>query len=75
MDSRLFKQYYFKIKGNIYPVLRNSPFLGPNIKRLKGELSTIYRYRIGAYRLFYTIDFEKKLVLILDFMPRKDAYK
>jgi mRNA interferase RelE/StbE len=42
---------------------------------LKGELSSIYRYRIGDYRLFYTIDFDKKLVFILDITHRKDAYR
>jgi mRNA interferase RelE/StbE len=55
--------------------LRNNPFLGPNIKRLKGELSSIYRYRVGDYRLFYTLDQEKKLVFIMDITNRKDAYR
>jgi len=71
----IYRRYYSKIKDIIYPVLRNNPFLGPNIKRLKGELSFIYRYRIGNYRLFYTIDSNKKIVFILDFMHRKDAYR
>jgi mRNA interferase RelE/StbE len=56
-------------------MLRNSPFFGPNIKRLKGEFKSIYRYRIGNYRLFYTLDFEKKVVFILDITHRKDAYR
>ncbi|MFA4932734.1 MAG: type II toxin-antitoxin system RelE/ParE family toxin [Caldisericia bacterium] len=73
--SRIYKPRYAKIKDNIYPALRTNPFLGPNIKRLKGELSSIYRYRIGDYRLFYTIDFDKKLVFILDITHRKDAYR
>ncbi|HAV10588.1 MAG TPA: type II toxin-antitoxin system mRNA interferase toxin, RelE/StbE family [Dehalococcoidia bacterium] len=73
--SRIHKQYYSRIKDNIYPVLRNNPFFGPNIKRLKGELSSIYRYRIGDYRLFYTIDSEMKIVFILDVAHRKDAYR
>jgi len=42
---------------------------GPNIKRLKGKLSSIYRFRIGNYRLFYTIDSEKKLVFMLENTP------
>jgi len=69
----MYRQYHFRIKENIYPALRKSPFFGPNIKRLKGELSSIYRYRIGDYRLFYTIDPEKKLVFILNITRRKGA--
>jgi mRNA interferase RelE/StbE len=71
----MYKQYYSRIKENIYPALRKGPFFGPNIKRLKGEFNSIYRYRIGDYRLFYTIDFEKKLIFILDIIHRKDAYR
>lgn len=55
--------------------MRNIPFFGPNIKRLKGELSSIYRYRIGDYRLFYTVDSEEKIAFILDVVYRKDAYR
>ncbi len=73
--SKTYNRYYPKIKDNIYPVLRHNPFFGPNIKRLKGELSSIFRYRIGNFRLFYTINSEKKLVFILDITHRKDAYR
>jgi mRNA interferase RelE/StbE len=75
IESGNYKRYYSKIKENIYPKLRNSPFFGPNIKRLKGEFKSIYRYRIGSYRVFYTIDSEKKMVFILDITHRKDAYR
>jgi mRNA interferase RelE/StbE len=75
IESGAYKQYYSKIKENIYPALRNSPFFGPNIKRLKGEFRSIYRYRIGNYRVFYMVDSEKKMVFILDITHRKDAYR
>jgi mRNA interferase RelE/StbE len=75
IESATYKRYYSKIKENIYPRLRDSPFFGPNIKRLKGEFKSIYRYRIGSYRVFYTIGSEKKIVFILDFTHRKDAYR
>jgi len=68
-------RYHAKIKESIYPLLRANPFWGPNIKRLKGELAAIYRFRIGNYRIFYTIDTEKKIVFILDINHRKDAYR
>lgn len=75
MASSTYKPYYSRIKSNIYPKLRSNPFFGTNIKRLKGELSSIFRYRIGNYRIFYTINLEKKLVFILDIAHRKDAYR
>ncbi|MBI2831379.1 MAG: type II toxin-antitoxin system RelE/ParE family toxin [Chloroflexi bacterium] len=73
--SGAYKQYYSRIKDNIYPALRNNPFFGANIKRLKGELNSVFRYRIGNYRVFYTINSEKKLIFILDIAHRKDAYR
>lgn len=42
-------------------ILHINPYLG-DIKKLKGENS--WRKRIGAYRIFYEIQTESKLVLI-----------
>lgn len=75
IESPTFRGYYEKIKTTIYPVLAENPYYGPNIKRFKGQLQGIYRYRIGNYRLFYTIDENEKRVFILDFSHRKDAYR
>jgi mRNA interferase RelE/StbE len=69
-----YKKIYEKIKNYVYPQLKLSPYFGTNIKRLKGEWKDTYRYRIGDYRLFYTIDAGKLLVLILDIKRRNDAY-
>jgi mRNA interferase RelE/StbE len=69
--SRIYK----KITDYVYPILRQNPFFGPNIKRLKGELSAYHRYRIGDYRLFYKVDNEQVIVFIIDLVPRKSAYK
>ena len=70
-----FIKKYTKIVNYVYPQLRYNPFFGPNIKKLKGEFEGIYRYRIGSFRLFYTIDNEKAIVFILDILKRKDSYK
>jgi mRNA interferase RelE/StbE len=75
ITSLPYRQDYDKIKGTIYPKLRTSPFFGPNIKKLKGELAGLFRYRIGTYRLLYTIDSGKNLVFMLDILHRKDAYR
>jgi len=75
VESKAFMPFSDRIRGNIYPRLRTNPYFGPNIKRLKAELRSIYRYRMGDYRLFYTIDASKKLVFILDIVHRKEAYR
>jgi mRNA interferase RelE/StbE len=60
---------------DVYPRLSANPYFGPNIKQLKGDLKSIFRYRIGDYRLFYTIDPKKGYVYILALENRKDSYK
>ncbi len=65
---------YSKIKNIVYPQLKKNPYFGPNIKKLKGEFEGLYRFRIGDYRLFYSIDNEKIIVFILALKQRKDAY-
>jgi mRNA interferase RelE/StbE len=75
VESKTFVRFSDRIRANIYPRLRTNPYFGPNIKRLKGDLNSIYRYRMGDYRLFYTIDSTKKLVFMMDIVHRKDAYR
>jgi mRNA interferase RelE/StbE len=61
-----YKRLYKKIRDYVYPVLRENPSFGPNIKKLKGEYKDIYRFRIGNYRLFYTVSEETAIVFIID---------
>ena len=75
VESKTFVRFSDRIRDNIYPRLRTNPYVGPNIKRLKGNLSAIYRYRMGDYRIFYTIDSTEKLVFMLDIVHRRDAYR
>lgn len=70
-----YKSLYRKISDYVYPILRENPFFGPNIKKLKGEYKDLYRYRIGDYRLFYKISEESVIIFILDIEARKDTYK
>ena len=70
-----FENIYRKIKNYVYPQLKRNPFFGQNIKKLKGELSDYYRYRIGKYRLFYKIDSDKIIIFIIDIRKRKNSYK
>jgi len=73
--SAKYKTLYKKIHDYIYPILRENPFFGSNIKKLKGEYKDVYRYRIGDYRLFYKVSEETVIVFIIDIEARKDAYK
>lgn len=41
------KKLYTKITNIVYPQLRQNPYSGTNIKKLKGEFEGYYRYRIG----------------------------
>lgn len=75
IEKSEFRSIYSKIINYIYPQLRSNPFYGPNIKKLKGEFTDIYRYRIGDYRLFYTVETDTIIVFIMDLVHRKDSYK
>ncbi len=70
LQNSLFK----KLRSYIYPQLANNPYLGNNIKKLRNYEPETWRYRIGDYRLFFSIDEEAKIVYIFDFEHRKDAY-
>ena len=70
-----YRAVYDKAKRYVSPQLRTNPFYGPNIKKLRGELSGVYRYRIGDFRLFYTIQKQRVVVVVIDLVRRKDAYR
>ena len=74
MNSIKYKDLYHKIFEDIYPILRNNPFFGVNIKKLKGDYKNIYRFRIGNYKLFYKIEEQESLIFIFDIESRQDAY-
>ncbi|MBR0085943.1 MAG: type II toxin-antitoxin system RelE/ParE family toxin [Lachnospiraceae bacterium] len=43
-------------------------------KALKGNLSGIWRYRVGDYRLFARIEDEHLIIFIFEFVHRRDAH-
>ena len=75
IKSTKYKSLYKKIKEYVYPILRENPYFGSNIKKLKGNYKDLYRFRIGDYRLFYKILEDTVMVFIVDIETRKDAYK
>ena len=50
------------------------PYYGNNIKKLKGDLDGLYRYRSGDYRIVYSIEDKIKIVSVNWIGKRKDAY-
>ncbi len=72
--KKIDKKLYAKIENFVYPQLKENPFSGTNIKKLKGDLEDYYRYRIGNYRLFYLIENEKLIIVVVDFKHRQKSY-
>jgi mRNA interferase RelE/StbE len=55
--------------------LEQTPRLHPNIKALKGNYLGYYRYRIGDYRVVYSIEDELVRVLVIAIAHRSDVYE
>ena len=55
--------------------LEQIPLLHPNIKALKGDYGGYYRYRIGDYRVIYSVDEEIVKILVLTIVKRGEAYE
>jgi len=70
LQESLFK----KLRTEIYPQLKDNPYYGNKIKKLINYQPETWRYKIGNYRLFFSINEESKIIAILDFDHRKDAY-
>ena len=65
---------FAKRLNKCFEELENNPFGGSNIKVLKGEKRR-YRYRVGDYRVIYSIDKENKKVVVTLIAPRSSAYR
>ena len=55
--------------------LEQTPRLHPNIKALKGDYVGYYRYRIGNYRIIYSINDELSQVFVVMIFHRSEAYE
>ena len=64
-----------KLSAHVYPLLREQPYFGPNIRKLRDHTPEPWRYRLGRYRLFYLIDGDGQIVYVLTLDDRKDAYR
>ena len=62
------------LKNQVYPILKEHPYFGINIKKLVNYHPPTWRYRIGDFRIFYSVDDANKIISILTISNRKDAY-
>ncbi|MES0490313.1 MAG: type II toxin-antitoxin system RelE/ParE family toxin [Leptospirales bacterium] len=74
IQADLRNKMYEKLLNYVYPQMKQNPFYGPNIKKLKNYEPPTWRYRIGNYRLFYEIDKADKVISITSFEIRDKAY-
>lgn len=64
-----------KLNEYAYPSLREQPHFGNNIRKLRGYKPDTWRYRIGRFRVFYSIEEEERFVFLLTIEARKDSYR
>ena len=55
--------------------LAHDPLRGPKAKPLKGRLRAYWRYRVGDYRILYTVDDGQHLVYVDYLQHRRDVYR
>jgi len=63
-----------KLKTMVYPQLRENPYSGQQIKKLKNYRPSTWRYRVAHIRFFYEIDEEEHIISMIAATARKDAY-
>ena len=51
-----------KLHSYVYPQIRVQPFYGANSRKLRGFTPSVWRYRIGKYRIFYTVEEDHRVV-------------
>ena len=75
------RHYYDRLPANIQQRinraidrLEHDPTLGPTIRRLTGDLTGLYRIRIGSFRVIYRIDESAQEVEVVAIGPRGDVY-
>jgi len=64
-----------KLSEYVYPQLRNNPYFGKNIRKLKNYEPETWRYRIGSYRFFYEVEEKECIVYMVAAESRKNSYR
>ena len=61
-----------RIANVLLNILAQNPFAG---KALKAELKGLYSYRVGDYRIIYSVLRHTLIIQIVKVMHRRDAYR
>jgi mRNA interferase RelE/StbE len=81
--SRKAQSYYKRVDADTVQSLQDcfvaleqkpTDWQHPHIKRLRGRLSGLCRYRVGNLRVIYRIDEDAGMVNVVDIGPRGDIY-
>ncbi|MDI6600695.1 MAG: type II toxin-antitoxin system RelE/ParE family toxin [Thermoanaerobacteraceae bacterium] len=67
-----------KLQGTIKKCLETiaqSPFQGIYIKKLKGEISGLYRYKLNDIRIIYKVNNKDLIIFVATIGNRGDVYK
>ncbi|MFA0769339.1 MAG: hypothetical protein OXFUSZZB_002667 [Candidatus Fervidibacter sp.] len=54
--------------------LKDNPFTGKDVVKLKGELAGLYRLRVGTYRVVYSVDEERQVITVEAIGTRSEVY-
>lgn len=68
---RIEKKLYFRLL-NAIETLQTNPYQG---KKLKGKLRGDYSFRVGDYRIIYTVHKDRLIVYIIDMGHRREIYQ
>ncbi len=63
-----------KLTEYVYPCLKRSPRDHPQARRLRNFDPETWRWRLGDWRAFYLINDEERVVSMIAFVLRRDAY-
>jgi len=69
--SEVFKEAWKNTQLRIIKVINELPF--GDVKRLQGG-SNNYRLRVGDFRIIFSKDGEKLIILVIEIGPRGDIY-
>ncbi len=75
LPSRQATAIRVKLRSHVYPQIRTQPFHGANIRQLRGFAAGVWRYRIGNYRIFSTVDEADRIVSLVTIEHRTDTYR
>ena len=77
IHPKVFEKVPVDRRNQIKEALRElkDPLPGGNKKEVKGSHKTVYRLRVGDFRILYEIDFERSEVLVFNIITAEQAHK